>query len=273
MPVTVPAQLSVVVGAALMVAEHWPVTSGNTGVAGAVVSCTTMFCVWVDTLPLPSSKCQCTTKVPCVECVSGSVVVPVIAPLQLSVAVGGAADRCRALAGRIRQAARIWHRGRRIVHHDVLRLGGHVAIAIIEVPSHHKGALRRMRERVGRRAGNRAAAIVRRRRWPADRCRALAGRSGKLPAFGTGAVVSCTTMFCVWVDTLPLPSSKCQVTTKVPCVECVSGSVVVPVIAPLQLSVAVGGPLIVAEHWPVASGKVATSGTGAVVSCTTTFCV
>ena len=57
MPVTVPAQLSVVVGAAVMVAEHWPVTSGNTGVAGA--------------------------------------------------------DR--------------------VMHHDVLRLGGHVAIAIIEV--------------------------------------------------------------------------------------------------------------------------------------------
>ena len=91
MPVTVPAQLSVVVGAARMVAEHWPVTSGKLPVcAGAIVSC----------------------------------------------------------------------------DHDVLRLGGLVAIAIVEMPSHHRGALRRMRERVGRRAGDRAAAIVRRRRWP-----------------------------------------------------------------------------------------------------------
>ena len=45
-----------------------------------------------------------------------------------------------------------------------------------------------------------------------------------------------------------------------------SGSVVVPVIAPLQLSVAVGGAVIVAEHWPVASGKLPAFGTGAVVS-------
>src|SRR4029434_1571686 len=92
--------------------------------------------------------------------------------------------------------------------------------------------------------------------------------SGKLPAFGTGAVVSCTTMFCVWGDSLPVPSMKCQVTTKVPCVECVSESVVVPVITPLQLSVAVGGALIVAEHCPVTSGQLAASGTSAVAFCT-----
>ena len=57
-PVTVPAQLSVVVGAAGMVAEHSPVTSGNTGVTGAVVSWTMMFCVAVVVLPFPSLNVQ-----------------------------------------------------------------------------------------------------------------------------------------------------------------------------------------------------------------------
>ena len=57
-PVIVPAQLSVVVGAAAMVAEHWPVTSANTGVAGAIVSSTTMFCVAVVVLPFPSLNVQ-----------------------------------------------------------------------------------------------------------------------------------------------------------------------------------------------------------------------
>ena len=56
-PVTVPAQLSVVVGAAGMVAEHWPVTSGNTGVAGAIVSWTMMFCVAVVGIAVPVIKC------------------------------------------------------------------------------------------------------------------------------------------------------------------------------------------------------------------------
>ena len=73
-----------------MVAEHWPVTSANTGVAGAMVSWTMMFCVWVDSLPWPSLKCQVTTDVPCVERVSESLVVPVTVPAQLSVVVGAA---------------------------------------------------------------------------------------------------------------------------------------------------------------------------------------
>ena len=51
----------------------------------------------------------------------------------------------------------------------------------------------------------------------------------------------------------------------------VSESLVVPVMVPEQLSVAVGGVVMVAEHWPVASGRLATSGAGAMVSVTTIF--
>ena len=39
-------------------------------------------------LPFVSSNVQCTTEVPCVVLVSGSLVVPVIVPTQLSVVVG-----------------------------------------------------------------------------------------------------------------------------------------------------------------------------------------
>src|SRR5438093_11803823 len=81
------------------------------------------------------------------------------------------------------------------------------------------------------------------------------------------------TMFCVCVHSLPLPSLKCQVTTEVPCVVRVSESLVVPVIVPPQLSAAVGAEAIVAEHSPVASASEAASGTGAVWSATTMFCV
>ncbi len=61
-----PTQLSVATGA-VAVAEHSPVTSFNVGMAGGVTSCTITFCVAVDTLPLPSSKLQWITKLPCVE--------------------------------------------------------------------------------------------------------------------------------------------------------------------------------------------------------------
>src|SRR5205823_14258705 len=88
-----------------------------------------------------------------------------------------------------------------------------------------------------------------------------------------GAVTSATTMCCVCVDSLPLPSLKCQVTSEVPCVVRVSESLVVPVIVPLQLSVAVGAEAIVAEHSPVASAREAAFGTGAVWSATTMCCV
>ena len=78
--------------AALIVAEHWPVTSGKVAASGtgAVVSWTTMFCVAVVVLPFPSSNVQVTTEVPCVIRVSESLVVPVTVPAQLSVVVGAA---------------------------------------------------------------------------------------------------------------------------------------------------------------------------------------
>ena len=68
---------------------------------------------------------------------------------------------------------------------------------------------------------------------------------------------------------LPTASVKVQVTVDVPCVLLVNASVVVPVIVPLQLSVAVGADVIVAEHCPVAATKLATLATGATVSVTT----
>ena len=58
-PVTIPEQLSVVVGA-IGVPEHSPtVTSANTGVTGAVISSTITFCVDVVVLPFPSSNVHC----------------------------------------------------------------------------------------------------------------------------------------------------------------------------------------------------------------------
>src|SRR5207245_4535768 len=87
----------------------------------------------------------------------------------------------------------------------------------------------------------------------------------------TGAIVSLTTIRCVAVLTLPWPSSKLHVTSEVPCVVRVSGLLVVPVMVPLQLSVVVGAAVIVAEHSPVTSASVGT--TGAIVSLTTIRCV
>ena len=49
-------------------------------------------------------------------------------------------------------------------------------------------------------------------------------------------------------------------------------SVVVPMIVPEQLSIALGA-VTVAEHSPVIVGNVVTTGTGAVISLTTTVCV
>ena len=89
-PVRVPEQLSDVVGA-VAVAEHSPVTSAKVGVVGSVTSSTITFCGTMILLPLPSSKVQLMTKVPCVLYVSGSVVVPVKIPEQLSVVVGAVA--------------------------------------------------------------------------------------------------------------------------------------------------------------------------------------
>ena len=74
------------------------------------------------------------------------------------------------------------------------------------------------------------------------------------------------TIFWVCIEILPSPSTKCHVTVELPWVLRVRESVVVPVIVPEQLSVAVGGAVMVAEHCPVTSGNDATLGTGATVS-------
>ena len=71
----------------------------------------------------------------------------------------------------------------------------------------------------------------------------------------------------------PFPSLYVHVTTVVPWV--VIGNVVpvVPVIVPAQLSFAVGGVSDVTEHCAVIFGKVATFGTGGVVSSISIVCV
>ena len=57
-PVTIPAQLSVVVGA-VGVPEHSPMfTSANTGVTGAILSFTITVWLAVVELPLPSANVQ-----------------------------------------------------------------------------------------------------------------------------------------------------------------------------------------------------------------------
>ena len=80
-----------------------------------------------------------------------------------------------------------------------------------------------------------------------------------------------TDWFCV--EEFPLLSVKVQVTV----VEAVIGNVVkvVPVMVPLQLSVAVGGVILFTWHCSFTVGKVVRSATGAVVSRITTdwFCV
>src|SRR5439155_735113 len=104
----------------------------------------------------------------------------------------------------------------------------------------------------------------------AEHCPVTSGNDATL---GTGAIVSVTTIFWVCIEILPWPSSKCHVTVELPWVLCVRESVVVPVIVPEQLSVEVGGAVMVTEHCPVTSGNDATLGTGAIVSVTTIFWV
>src|SRR5205814_3786600 len=62
-PVTVPAQLSIVVGVDA-VALHWPVTLARVGVTGGVVSSMITFLMAVVLLPLPSLYVQWITWVP-----------------------------------------------------------------------------------------------------------------------------------------------------------------------------------------------------------------
>src|SRR5207244_185284 len=63
-------------------------TSARIGVTGLVTSSTITFWLAVVELPLPSSKVQVTTVVPCVVIGKTVVVVPFIVPSQSSVVVG-----------------------------------------------------------------------------------------------------------------------------------------------------------------------------------------
>ena len=89
-PVIVPEQLSVAVGAVNVSTLHSAVMSSNTATSGAcaVTSSITTFWVWVLIFPRASSNVQVTTVVPWAVIGSTVVVVPVIVPAQLSVAVG-----------------------------------------------------------------------------------------------------------------------------------------------------------------------------------------
>src|SRR5216684_1607849 len=85
----------------------------------------------------------------------------------------------------------------------------------------------------------------------------------------TGGMVSCTRIAWFSALWLPTPSVNVHVAVKSPCPN-VDGELVIPVIFPLQLSVAVGGAGSAAEHWATTFGRVEASGTGAMVSCTWT---
>src|SRR5947199_3733953 len=97
--------------------------------------------------------------------------------------------------------------------------------------------------------------------------------SGNVATLGTGAIVSSFPTRRSSDLILPWPSSKCHVTVELPWVLRGREVVVVQVLVPEQLSVAVGGAVMVAEHCPVTSGNDATLGTGAIVSVTTIFWV
>ena len=90
-PVIVPAQLSVVVGA-VTVAEHCPVTVAKVGVDGFVTSSTITVCVAVTVLPLPSLNDHVTTVVHCVVIGKTVVVIPVVVPAQALFVTGAISD-------------------------------------------------------------------------------------------------------------------------------------------------------------------------------------
>src|SRR6056297_1933935 len=198
-PVIWPAQLSVAVGAVKVETSHSAVISVSVAVfaTGAVTSSIITFWVWVDVFPFPSSYVQVTTVVPCAMMGSSASCVPVICPVQLSVAVGA-----------------------------------------VKVETSHSAMI-----------------------------------SVSVAVFATGAVSSERITFWVWVDVFPFPSSYVQVTTVVPCSMIGSSASCVPVICPVQLSVAVGAVKVETSHSAVMSDNVATSATGAVTSSIITFCV
>jgi hypothetical protein len=87
-PVTVPTQLSIAVGA-VGVTPHSLTSVGNDdGGTGGVTSLINTFCTAVDILPLPSLNVHVTTVIPCVVTGNIVVVVPNTGPAQLSVAIG-----------------------------------------------------------------------------------------------------------------------------------------------------------------------------------------
>src|SRR5436190_20837235 len=95
----------------------------------------------------------------------------------------------------------------------------------------------------------------------------------RLASTGTGAIVSCTFTSCVWLELLFLLSVYVQVRSEERRVgkEFRSGSPVITQTS--KLSVAVGATGKFATHCPVTVARLASTGTGSIVSCTFTSCV
>ena len=87
-------------------------------------------------------------------------------------------------------------------------------------------------------------------------------KSGSVERSGIGATLSVIITCCNWVEVFPLPSSNVQVMEVVPCVEIGKVEFVVPVIAPKQLLVAVGGVIVETAHGLLRFGKEDASGIG-----------
>ncbi|MNE03707.1 hypothetical protein D3C87_985810 [compost metagenome] len=83
--------------------KHCPIMSARTGATGAAVSLMVTFWLAATIFPLPSSKVQTTTVVPCAVIGKTVFAVPVMVPEQLSVAVGAVneAEHSAATSGRI----------------------------------------------------------------------------------------------------------------------------------------------------------------------------
>src|SRR6056297_263262 len=92
--VTVPAQLSLAVGAVRLVTSQSAVTSGrgSTSGTGSVISFMTTFWVCVDKFPAKSVKVHVTKVVPWVLIGNEASCVPATDPSQLSVAVGAVSE-------------------------------------------------------------------------------------------------------------------------------------------------------------------------------------
>ena len=91
MPVTIPAQLSVVVGTAT-VAEHSPITGASTGATGGVLSTTVTVKLQGVLLPEVSVATYVTVVIPTGKREPGVIFGSKLAKPQLSLAVGGVQD-------------------------------------------------------------------------------------------------------------------------------------------------------------------------------------